>query len=310
MTGIKHATRRRFARVSTRSKTIETGISAQFTDYKRKLAKIATGVRALHKEVNQTKHVWSSVAKHQRDFSDALAAALPEDGMVRNHAKEVETAVHDIQRVINQEDHQDAPHERLASVLSAYLAIIDAIEADYPDVEVAYTEVVRYQRKVDKLEKKDKRSHEKLTRNLNKLTGIRAELDRKLEALIDRMRVAYDKHHVVFQCAHHAFWIANNAYAAAVSTATAAVRAESVATHPQLVSVDVVNVARIEPHPRVPIVTEAVQPLAIEDGKVTATVPTAVTTLTESEQLDDTAVVNMPVVPSEMPKPREKQLAK
>lgn len=261
MPHLKHATKKRLNRSTTRKKTITTGISAEFTTYRQKLDLITTAVTTLSKQILTTRSIWTEIASHQRDFATTLYSALPQPGPVRTHAEEVDLTVRDAHRRINDDGASAAPHRRIASVLDGYLVLLKSVEADYPPVETSYTEVLRYEKKVDKLQKqvtknskaseKESKRQDKLTRNLTKSQSARQEHDKIVVDILGRMHSVYDKHEAVFQCAHHAFWIANDTFANAINGATHGIRAESLSVHHQLVNIDVAKVTHLQPIPRI-----------------------------------------------------------
>lgn len=288
MVGIKHVTKRAFHRVSTRQKTINTGLNQEFVESRRRLSDISTAVKKLNKSIHTTRQVWMEVAKHQRDFSSTLSASFPQGGDVQSHAVEVENLIRTLQQCIMDDDdggggghakiNNDggsgtgttpgsvivgAPHRRIVTVLQGYLNLLNDIEKEYKPVEVAFTEKQRYQYKVDRLEKRRTKASTssstspatgktsaRLTRNLEKFNKARNELDMKVNAVISRMRDAFDKHEAVLQCAHHAFWMANDAYLKTVTNVTKDIRLESVAVHDRLLDVKVEENRCLLPIPR------------------------------------------------------------
>lgn len=294
MPGLKHATKKRFAHSTTRKKTIKSGISAEYTDNSQKLETVSASIRSLIKEINGARNIWLEVAKHQHHFANALLQSLPVEGSVRTHAKEVETTVRELQRLIMEDEGMGAPHKKITSVLDAYLNLIDSVAKDYQPVEAAYTEVLRYQKKVDKLTKKSKKESV-LSRNMEKLTSARATYDTKLMELLARMHLAYDKHEAVFQCAHHAFWIAHDKYAQVVNDTTKAIRWESVAVREYLVNIDVHSTPKLTAIPRVqklmpPTRTSIVgsRPILPEDDVIT---PTSIVRLEPVQSQKDITVI-------------------
>lgn len=251
MPHIKHATKKRFAKTTTRKKTIVSGISAEYVDYTKRLDSVSTSIKALIKEIKASRDVWLVVAKHQRGFAEALVSALPKDGIVRTHAKEVEGTVRQLQRNIIEDEGAAAPHRRITAVLESYLKLIQNVEKDYAAVEMSFSEALRYQKKVDKLIKKGSKKEAVLNRNMEKLNDSRTAHQQKLEAVLKRMKNEYEKHEAVFQCAHHAFWIAHDKYSHIVNEATKNIRWESVAVREHLVNIDINNTPKLPPIPRV-----------------------------------------------------------
>lgn len=250
MTDLKHATKKRFAKTLTRKKTIESGVSAEFTDYRKKLQAAYNAVKTMIKEIRATREAWQTVSKHQSAFSEALVAALPVDGVVRTHAREVDNTARKMHHIILENEAPTDAHLRIVGVLEGYLSLLQAIKDDYPDVETSFTEVRRYQRKVEKLTKKAPKKQESLTRNLEKLNVARGEHDAKLLHIIPRMSAAYEKHEAVFQCAHHAFWISQDKFITIVNNSTHAIRLESAAVRDHLVNIDINTPAKLPPVPR------------------------------------------------------------
>lgn len=274
MAGLKHATKKRFAKSTTTRRAIESGISAEFTEMRAKLERVTAAVKALSKQLDATAHVWATVASHQAAFAGALLAALPADGVVRGHAREVDATVRGLQQALRADDAPAAPHRRVGAVLGAYLRLVENVAAEYPAVETSYTEVVRYRKKVDKLSKAGGKRATVLQRNHEKLTAARAEHDAKLDAVLARMHPAYDKHEAVFQCAHHAFWLAQEHYSTVLCETTKEVRQESVAVRDHLINVDVNKSPRLPPIPRVHMLLPA-DTAAVSVAPVVEHVPTA-----------------------------------
>lgn len=257
MAHLVHDTKKVLNRASTSKKSLHQGISAEFEDCRRRLLDISVVIKSLNKCTQSTRRVWTNVAKHQRDFAETLAAAFPRSGEVQAHAAEVETKIRDVQMRLNDDDGQEAAHHRMINVLDQYLGLLNAIENDYAIVETSYTEKMRYERKVDKLEKKADKNPGALQRNLTKLKQAREDYDAKLASALARMRSAVEKHEAVLQCAHHAFWMANQTFSATINDATQSIRAESVAVHKHLLNIDVQAQQKIEPVPRVKMLTGA-----------------------------------------------------
>lgn len=251
MPGIKHATKKRFAKASTLKSTISKGISAEYVAYRSKLDKILTAVKSLIKQIQASSTVWVSVAKHQNNFANALLAALPTDGPVRNHAREVENNLRQLQRLMLDDDAANTPHKQITAILDAYVVHIQNVQKDYAAVETSYTEVTRYQKKVDKLTKKGQKKHQALQRNMDKLTSARAHHEKTLSHTLQRMKHVYDKHEAVFQCAHHAFWIAQEKYSRVLNDSTRNIRWESMAFRQHLVAIDIHAAQQLPPLPRV-----------------------------------------------------------
>eukprot|EP00178_Gracilaria_changii_P011885 TRINITY_DN335_c0_g1_i13.p3 TRINITY_DN335_c0_g1~~TRINITY_DN335_c0_g1_i13.p3 ORF type:complete len:320 (+),score=61.78 TRINITY_DN335_c0_g1_i13:11957-12916(+) len=250
MAGIKHATKKKLHRSTTSKKTIQSGISAEYTTLRKNLTTISTSVKSLVKNICTARESWLSVAKEEKDFAETLSAAFYEDGPVKSHATEVQTAVQQMQQKMLAFEGPDSPHHKIVAVLEGYLKLIDDLEKDCSDVETSYTEVLRYQRKVDKLQKKPGKRQKQLQRNLEKLTVARGEHQTKLDDMVKRMKVAQDKHEIMFQCAHHAFWIAQDQYFSTVNEITQAVRWESVSVRERLMNADPLATEKLELIPR------------------------------------------------------------
>lgn len=253
MAGLKHATKKRFSKASTRSSTITKGISAEYVAYRSKLDKLNSAVKTLVKHIKNTSKVWGGVAKHQNEYANVLLAAIPADGSVQAHAREVEGVVRQLQRLMLEGEGEEAPHKRMITVLEAYVRQIDAVQKDYSNVEMTFTEILRYQKKVDKLGKKGEKKADKLQQNVDKLTSARAEHETKLDDIMKRMKEVYEKHEAMFQCAHHAFWIAQEKYSSVINNTTRNIRMESMAVRNQLASLDIATGA-LPPLPRVKMI--------------------------------------------------------
>lgn len=273
MPGVKHATKKRFAKASTRQKTIDQNISAEFTDNRNKLNGVYKSIKLLIKHIEATGQVWAAVGKQHVSFAEALVASLPAEGPVRVHAREVEETVRRLQRDMLTDVNETAPHMRVLAILRNYLEVVNAVQSEYPDVETTFTEVARYQRKVDKLAKKGAKKRESLDRNITKQQTAQREHETALTNILERMKSAYDKHEAVFQCAHHAFWLAQERYASAVNEATKNIRWESMALRDHLVNIDVANTPRILPLPRprlLPPPPATVTSVSSAEGKISS----------------------------------------
>lgn len=267
MAGLKHATKKRFTKASTRSSTITKGISAEYVAYRSKLDKLHSAVKALVKQIKYTSQVWGGVAKHQNEYANALLAAIPADGSVQAHAREVEGVVRQLQRLMLEGEGEEAPHKRMITILDAYVRQIESVQKDYSNVEMTFTEILRYQKKVDKLGKKGEKKADKLQQNVDKLTAARAEHETKLDDIMKRMKEVYSKHEAIFQCAHHAFWIAQEKYSSVINNTTRNIRLESMTVRNQLASLDIATGA-LPPIPRVKML-EAPENAAAEVPTVT-----------------------------------------
>lgn len=261
MPDLKHSTKKVLSRASTRKKTINKGLNQEFVDSRRRLHDISESVKSLKKAVHSNRQVWTAVAKHQRDFTKTLASSFPQEGGVQAHADEVETLLRNVQELLNSEDVEDAPHQRIVDVLESYLKLLELIEVEYKQVETAFTEKLRYEKKVDKLEKKktsnaNTKLPEKLTRNLTKMAEAQGHLDDQVRNLLMRMRSAFDKHEAVLQCAHHAYWMANHSYLKTIEHATHDIRGESLAVHNRLLSIDVQEDKSLTPIPRIHLIEQ------------------------------------------------------
>ncbi|CAN8070920.1 unnamed protein product [Agarophyton chilense] len=247
MAGIKHATKKKFARSTTRKKTIHSGISSEYTTLRGQLTSISSSVKTLMKGFNTARESWLAVAKEEKSFTETLAAAFPDDGPVKSHVKEVESAVHQMQQKMLANEGPDTPHSKIVAVLEGYLKLIDDLETDCADVETSYTEVSRYQKKVDKLQKKPGKRQKQLQRNLEKLSVARGAHQTKLDDIVKRLKTAQEKHQVVFQCAHHAYWIAQDRYFTTVEKITQSVRWESVSVQERITDIDIHATEKLEP---------------------------------------------------------------
>lgn len=257
MASATHAVKKRFSRATTRKKTINQGINAEFLALREQLDGVSKSLKWLSSDIRTSRQAWTQIAKHQADFASKLSSSLLHDGMVRDHAKEVEETTQKVYRRIIEQDGPGSSHERITAILDKYEVMIDAVEKDYPKLEMAYTEVARYDRKVDKLNKKKKKSSAgpKLTKNCEKRETARREYEGLLKDLTHRMRAVLDKHEAVFQCAHHAFWLANHTYEKTVDDATEPIRLESSAVYKQLEGIDVSNAPTLHPIPRAKMIT-------------------------------------------------------
>lgn len=261
MPHFKHGTKKVLARASTSKKTLNTGLNAEFCDCRRRLDDVATAIRSLNKSIHSSREVWTTVARHQRDFVETLAASFPQPGLVQSHATEVEAKLRNVQMQLNDNDAQNAPHQNIASVLERYLTQLSSIQEDYPGVEMAYTEKMRYERKVDSLEKKrgGGKVRAALQRNLEKLTNVREDYDNKVHIALQRMRAAFEKHETVLQCAHHAFWIADHTFSSTINNMTEPIHRESMAVRDRLANLDVQEDRTLAPVPRVKMLTDALK---------------------------------------------------
>lgn len=297
MPGIKHATKKRFAKAKTRSRTIKSGISAEFTEYRTKLQAVQTAINNLIKQIKATPHVWSAIAKHQTSFASTLLAAIANDGVVRSHAREVESTVHQMQRLILEDEGATTPHRRVTAVLDSYLKAIQNVEEGYSAVEMSFTEVKRYEKKVEKLNKKQKK-REILDRNISKLATARVEHESKLTAIIERMRNTYDKHEAVFQCAHHAFWLAQEKYSAVINDTTMSIRWESMAVREHLMKIDVNNSPKLPPLPRVQRLLPATAATELSSVPIEPTITRPQSAVVVVPQTPQTSVQNFAVAES------------
>ncbi|KAI0563251.1 hypothetical protein FGB62_44g151 [Gracilaria domingensis] len=294
MAGIKHATKKKLNKSTTRKKTIQSGISSEFTNLRGQLTAVSTSVKSLIKSIGTTRDAWLSVAKEEKVFTETLSAAFPDDGDVKTHAKEVETAVQQMQQKLLVNEGPEAPHNKVIAVLEGYLKLMDDIEKDCAHVETSYTEVMRYQRKVDKLQKKPGKRQKQLQRNLEKLSVARGEHQTKLDDMIKRMKAAQEKHQVVFQCAHHAFWIAQDRYFTTVNQITQPVRWESVSVQERIMNVDLHATEKLELIPRAvallpPVTAKDVTPPQIQPP---SPVKEEEATKTPAEKQEDTKAVD------------------
>lgn len=250
MAGLKHATKKRLAKTATSKKTIESGVSAEFTNLRTQLSSIGTAVKSLITRIGTARDSWLAVAKEQAEFADTVVAAVSTDGELRSHAKEVQAALHQLQQKLLATEGINSPHRKISAVLEGYLKNVQDVDADGSLVETGYSEVLRYQKKVERLQKKGGKRQTQLQRNLEKLTVARNAYQAKLDDNVARMKEVVGKHEVVVQCAHHAFWIAQQGYFKAVDEITREARWESVSMQERVMDVDINRTPKLELIPR------------------------------------------------------------
>ncbi|PXF43353.1 hypothetical protein BWQ96_06916 [Gracilariopsis chorda] len=250
MAGIKHATKKKFAKSTTRKKTIQSGISAEFTNLRKQLSSVGTAVKSLIANIGTARDSWLAISKEQTNFAETIYAAVSTEGEVRSHAKEVQAALHQLQQKLLATEGANSPHRKVTAVLDGYLKNVQDVEADGSHVQDSYSEVLRYQKKVDRLQKKPGKRQSQLQRNLEKLTVARNAYQAKLDENVARMKEVFEKHEVVLQCAHHAFWIAQQGYFTAVDEVTREVRWESVSVQERVMDVDINRNAKLALIPR------------------------------------------------------------
>lgn len=231
-----HRSKASATKMTTSTKKLEAGISAEFMEQCSKLERLSTTLGKLAKHVSSVDQHWAAVAKSQRAFADDIAASYTTTDGVREALENAQEASHGVYGDITSVKSANHPTKTEAARLLDYKKEVDDLLKEKPEVVKAYSESQRYDAKADKLvvkaakadEKKTKDAEAKATRNQDKKDAARSEYKSVCEDLTARMKETYAKHTDVLASAHESFWHIQSGASGVVHNHSQALAASSV----------------------------------------------------------------------------------
>lgn len=209
-----HRSKASAAKMTTSTKKLEAGISAEFLEQCSKLERLSLTLGKLAKHVSSVDTNWAAVVKSQRGFAEDIAASYTQSDGVRDALENAQEASHGVHGDITSVKSANHPTKTETARLLEYKKEVDALLKEKPVVVKAYSEAQRYDAKTDKLvvkaakadEKKAKDAETKATRNQDKKDAARSEYKAACDDLTARMKETYSKHSDVLASAHESFW--------------------------------------------------------------------------------------------------------
>lgn len=269
MASITHGLKKRMSKATTRTKTINKNISAEYTVAKNLLNRQRTAVEGALKHIGSAKDSWLAVHKAESEFSEHILTETEVDSPIYAAVNGAAVQVRECQTEISAAETADAPVTKIMSKIKAFVAEVEAVEKDFKDVETSYTEVARYQKKVDKLNNKSKKE-EKVKNNLDKLAGSRAVYQNKVDGCVNKMGMTSSKFDTVLKMIMAVFWGTQGKYLAVVSNHTKEVRTTAVTDLGIMVDTDMSTIGKaaskeVKTITEAPAETPAITATATED---------------------------------------------
>lgn len=223
MSSITHGMKKRMSRATTRTKTIDGNMPAEYTAAKQTMVRQKAAVAKAVEMVESAKKNWTQVFETEKDFAEHILTETAVDGSLYATATESVEGVRNLQKEIAISEAPDSHSVRMIGVAKGFLAEIESIEKEIPDVNTSYTEKARYEKKMGKLQKNDGKT-EKKSKNLDKLENVRAVFDSKMDGIVERIKKANARYEEVLRCVHGAFWMGEGRYMGMVDRNTSSVR--------------------------------------------------------------------------------------
>jgi len=236
MASVQHNLKKRMSKATTRSKTIESSISAPYAAEKKALLRQKKALQKLLRLNDSAREKWMDVFKLQKDFSEHILLEADFTGDIRSTAEEATSSLRSLETSFFKKKDSSEKSSRIEGHVRSYVAEIEAIEKEFKDVETSFTEVQRYEKKVGKLAEKATKG-EKTNRNMEKLQSSRAIYQSKVDGM--GMKITNNKFEAILQCGLHAFWLEQDKYMALINAQTGDVREIAKRLEDALVTVDV-----------------------------------------------------------------------
>lgn len=217
MSAASHCLKKRFSTLTTREKTIETYISANYVMEKKALLREKNALKnALH-SLHSGKDAWTQVTKTQLDFNEHILAESDMSSVVHELAQNGANSTRNLHSNAHDAFLSKSPSLVVDKEVREYLKELEDIEKGFKDVEASFSEVMRYEKKVDKLKSKAKKG-EKVKRNIDKMTATRTEHEAKLNSIVPKMNAARQKFDGMLEKVQYSFWMSQDKYAQMVSS--------------------------------------------------------------------------------------------
>lgn len=248
MSGIAHSVRKRLSIATTRTKTVEKNISAEYTTQKHMLQSHKKTLEEALELVK--KHAHSEFADSYKKFNELVAGDAPADTAVFEKSRTAGEAITKVYSHSKTPIDKSSQAAKMLAHVSAYLAELSTVEKEFSGVEAGFVEVERYERKLGKLARKsggeDKgkasdKAADKTRRNVTKLETERASFKTKLDATIEMMKKSNAKYEKMLDCVFTAFWVTEDEFLNFTDTQTKEIREAAKQAQIELADIDVSN---------------------------------------------------------------------
>lgn len=247
MSGIAHSVRKRLSIATTRTKTVEKNISAEYTSQKRSLLH---SIETLENAVGMVKKkAHSEFADSYKKFTDLISLDTPVDTALYAKTREANEVANSIFNKAKIPLQKESSAARLIAHVEAYMAELKVVEKEFNIVEVGFVEVSRYEKKVGKLSEKVGKAADKTKgsdkvvdrtrRNLDKLESERTAFNSKLQSVVDMTKKCNAKYEKILDCIYTAFWLSENDFLTSTIKVSQSVRDACIASEDELVALDV-----------------------------------------------------------------------
>lgn len=246
MSGIAHSVRKRLSIATTRTKTVEKNISAEYTTQKHAMLRQKETLEKALELVK--KHAHSEFADSYKKFNELVSGDAPADTTLFAKSREAGEAVNKVYALSKTPIDKNSPAAQMLAHATAYLAELNTVEKEFHGVEASFVEVERYEKKVGKLNLKSSgdtkgsgsdKVADKTRRNVNKLETERAAFATKLDATIEMMKKSNAKYEKVLDCVFTAFWVTEDEFITSTDFRTKEVREKAKQAQAELVDLDV-----------------------------------------------------------------------
>lgn len=250
MSSIAHGAKKRFSLVTTRTKTREKNMPAEYTTKKHALQREKKTLESTLELIDSSHNSWKSISLSYKKFAELVSSDAGVDTVVFPKAGATATATNELHDHFAAPRPVDHPPARLLAHVKAFIAELETIEKECKALEEQSVEKSRYEKKTRKLEKKtsstkhvskaaseDKTVHKKQS-NIHKLEEETAKFDVKFQSTMDMLKKANAKFEKVLHCAHSAFWLEQDEAINFTAEKTASARADASTSKDELVAFD------------------------------------------------------------------------
>ena len=204
-----HSIKRLSASLTTRKSVLQSKISADFTDYRKRLQHAETTLRKGLDQYKDSRRSWDGVARNMEDFNQNLVGSPEEHKAEASMFKRAHDKAINFRRGVstaNDPSGNGIGRNKGLDLVETYLAQIEELKKEYPHVERLWSEMERYRKKNEKIEKRKKAKEEKKLRSVTKKDNSRKAYHVAVDDIVIRMRAAYEQYPNVLRALYSAYW--------------------------------------------------------------------------------------------------------
>lgn len=180
-------------------------------DLKNKLEMVHVALINTEAIINSTEKAWKEIISAEVKVGESLATRYPDPDDVRDTAKMFNESFHEMQKEMRTRSDKEVDYHTIAKKVTAYLAQIKAMSAEYKRLEDARVEYEMYNQKLVTLQKehdkKGEKLDEKLHRNEDKHANAKQAYESVLNDVVTKQQNLLHKQEEAYRAAFTAYFL-------------------------------------------------------------------------------------------------------